>query len=68
MNEDIVDLQERFAHQEMLLEALNKVVAEQGAAIAGLRDEVDRVRRELREMRPSPLDPAPAEEPPPPHY
>jgi SlyX protein len=68
MNAEIEDLQVRFAHQELAIETLNDVVAEQGRLLATLRDELERVQAEMRELRPSPLDPGAASEPPPPHY
>jgi SlyX protein len=68
MNDAIADLQERFAHQELAIETLNQVVADQGRLIDALRAELARVSTELRELRPSPLDGDTANEPPPPHY
>ena len=68
MTDPIEDLQIRFAHQEVALETLSAVVAEQGRLIAALRAELDRVNGELRALHPSPLDGAPGDEPPPPHY
>lgn len=67
MNEAVEDLQMRFAHQEVALEALNDTVVRQARMIDALRSELDQVKRDLRELRPSPLSGA-ADEPPPPHY
>lgn len=68
MSDELVDLQVRFAHQELALEALNEVVVAQGQTIAELRAELDRLARELRALQPSPLDGESSSEPPPPHY
>ncbi|MCP5298668.1 MAG: SlyX family protein [Chromatiaceae bacterium] len=68
MNDALADLQERFAHQELAIEALNDVVVRQGRAIDALRAELDEVKRELRALRPSPVGGDAADEPPPPHY
>ncbi|MCB1791413.1 MAG: SlyX family protein [Gammaproteobacteria bacterium] len=67
MNEAVEDLQMRFAHQEVALEALNDTVVRQARMIDALRSELDQVKRDLRELRPSPLSGV-ADEPPPPHY
>jgi SlyX protein len=64
----IDDLQVRLAHQELAIEMLNQTVVRQDQDIAALRAELADVQRLLRELRPSPLDGGPADEPPPPHY
>lgn len=68
MSEQLADLQSRFAFQELALEELSDVVAKQARLIAELREELDRVKTELRELNASPLDADPVDEPPPPHY
>ena len=68
MQDQIEDLQVRFAHQELAIEALNETVARQDRLIATLRDELVHVRQILNELRPSPLGADSAREPPPPHY
>ena len=68
MSDALEDLQIRFAHQELAIEALNESVARQDRLIAELRAELDEVKRNLRELRPSPLGEDAANEPPPPHY
>jgi uncharacterized coiled-coil protein SlyX len=68
MQEQLEDLQARFAHQELAIEALNEAVVRQDRLIAGLREELRRVREQLEELRLSPLGGDPSAEPPPPHY
>lgn len=68
MQADIEDLQVRFAHQELAIEALSDAVVRQEQLIAALRGELDRVKNDLRELRPSPLGQDGGDEPPPPHY
>jgi SlyX protein len=66
--QQLEDLQIRLTHQEMAIEALNRVVTEQDGLIAQLRAELAQVRQMLHALQPSPLGDATAEEPPPPHY
>ena len=68
MQDRIEDLQVRFAHQELAIEALNETVAQQDRQIAELREELAQLRNMLRELKPSPLGGDVADEPPPPHY
>jgi uncharacterized coiled-coil protein SlyX len=68
IQEQLEDLQARFAHQELAIEALNDAVLRQHRLIQELREELDRVKAQLRELRPSPLEGEPFPEPPPPHY
>ena len=68
MQDPIEDLQVRFAHQELAIEALSETVARQDRLIAELRDELARLKQLVQELRPSPLGGDPAAEPPPPHY
>lgn len=68
MQEQIDDLQVRFAHQELAIEALSDTLLRQERLIAELRAQLDQVKRDLRELQPSPLGSDAASEPPPPHY
>ena len=68
MQEQLEDLQARFAHQELAIEALNDTVVRQDRLIAELREELAQVKQMLRELKPSPLGADVAAEPPPPHY
>lgn len=65
---EVEDLQCRLAHQELTIETLNDTVVAQGQMLDELRAELVRIKQQLRELRPSPLDGAAAPEPPPPHY
>jgi len=68
MQAQLEDLQIRFAHQEMAIEALNETVARQDQRIAELREELRQVKLMLLELKPSPLGADVVDEPPPPHY
>ena len=68
MQEQLEDLQVRAAHQELAIEALNATVARQDRLIAELREELERLRQTVSELKPSPLGADVADEPPPPHY
>ncbi|MCG6967407.1 MAG: SlyX family protein [Chromatiaceae bacterium] len=68
MHDPIEDLQMRFAHQELAIEALHDSVLRQDRLIAELREELVRIKQQVRELRPSPLGADGADEPPPPHY
>lgn len=68
MEDQIEDLQVRFAHQELAIEALNETVAHQDRQIAELREELVQLKQMLLELKPSPLGNDVAGEPPPPHY
>ena len=68
MQDQLEDLQIRFAHQELAIEALNETVARQDRLISGLQDELAQLRQMLLELKPSPLGADVADEPPPPHY
>ena len=67
MRDEIEDLQVRFAHQEVAIEALHETVLRQDRLIAELRDELARIKLMLHELRPSLLGADPGHEPPP-HY
>jgi len=68
MQDQLEDLQIRFAHQELAIEALNETVAQQDRQITELREELVQLKYMLRELKPSPLGDDVADEPPPPHY
>jgi SlyX protein len=68
MQADLEDLQVRFAHQELAIEALHDALIRQDRLIEEMRDELARITQVLAELRPSPLGADPADEPPPPHY
>lgn len=68
MQPEIEDLQVRFAHQEMAIEALTETVTEQGRLIGALREQVSRLEQMMNEIKPSPLGADAEAEPPPPHY
>ncbi|MGI0117004.1 SlyX family protein [Zooshikella sp. RANM57] len=50
MDQMLVDLQTQIAFQEDLLQALNKVVAEQQKSIDALRREVDYLKDQLQTL------------------
>ena len=62
----LIDLEIRLTHQEATLQALNDVVADQQRLIGQLRREVEGLKRQLRDVAPSPIA-APGDETPP-HY
>jgi SlyX protein len=64
----LIELESRIAFQEDAIERLSTAVAEQQAHISRLREELQRLARQVRSMAHSPLGAAPGEEPPPPHY
>ena len=68
MQPEIEDLQIRFAHQEMAIEALTETVTEQDRLIGALREQVSRLEQMMKEIKPSPLGADAEAEPPPPHY
>ena len=67
MQDEFEDLQVRFAHQEVGIEALHETLVRQDRLIAELRDELARVKLMLSELRPKLLGADPGHEPPP-HY
>ena len=64
----VEDLQIRLSHQDLTIEALSETVAQQQRLIAELQAQLEHVNDIVRELRPSPLGPPDAAEPPPPHY
>lgn len=67
MDDRLVELEERFAHQELALDILTRTVLEQGRLLAALRDEIKTLRVQLREAASANMA-TEAEETPPPHY
>ena len=68
MSGPLEELQVGLAHHELTVEALSDEVASQGRQIAELRTELDQLKRQMRELNPSPLGGDAGDEPPPPHY
>ena len=68
MQDQLEDLQIRWAHQELAIDALYETVARQDQQIVELRQELARLKQMLLELKPSPLGGDTADEPPPPHY
>ena len=68
MSDPLEELQITIAHQERTVEALGDEVASQGRLIADLRLELDRLKSQMRDLKPSPLGADGGDEPPPPHY
>ena len=48
MEERIVDLEMRFMHQQSIIQELNEVVIAQQKSIDELKEEVDRLKRQMR--------------------
>jgi SlyX protein len=67
MTDKITDLEIRMAFQDDLLDALNKVVAEQAIRVDYLHKQVQQMEQQLRQLSPSQMA-LPEEETPPPHY
>ena len=67
MEQRMTDLEVRLTHQEAAIEALDCTVVRQQQVIARLRERVEWLTEQVRELAPSPVAPA-SEETPPPHY
>ena len=67
MEERIVDLEMRFMHQQSTIQELNEVVIAQQKSIDELKEEVDRLKRQMR-VETGSIIRDPSEETPPPHY
>jgi SlyX protein len=66
-DERIVELEIRLAHQDDLLQTLNRLVTEQQRTIERMQADMENLRLHLAEVMAAPGgDPGP--EPPPPHY
>ncbi len=63
----MTDLEIRLTHQEAAIEALDRTVVEQQRVIERLRERVERLTEQVRELALSPVAPV-SEETPPPHY
>lgn len=58
-------LEEKFAHQERLVDALNEVIIEQQAQLGTIEEQFRRLRAQVEAM---PDHTPGGENPPPPHY
>lgn len=67
MDDRLVELEERFAHQELAIDTLTRTVLAQERALAELRNQVETLQAQLRAMAVSNVA-AESEETPPPHY
>lgn len=67
MESKITDLEIRLTHHEAALEEINEVLLKQQGIIQSLRNDLNALQRQLREITPSNIASA-AEETPPPHY
>lgn len=67
MEQRIVELEIRYAHQDALLADLNDIVYRQGRELDTLKRQLGELRAQLRALAPSNIA-TPAEETPPPHY
>ncbi len=67
MDDRLVELEERFAHQELAVDTLTRTVLEQGRMLVALGDEIKTLRVQLREAASANLA-TEAEETLPPHY
>lgn len=67
MESRLTDLEIRLTHQEAALEEMGGALLRQYRTINELRETVDRLQRQLRDMSESNVASA-AEETPPPHY
>lgn len=66
INQRLQVLEEKFAHQERLVDALNEVIIEQQAQIAQIEEQYQRIRALLLDMHEQ--FPDGGQDPPPPHY
>jgi SlyX protein len=65
MEEKIIDLEVRAAHQEAALDELTRTVLKQQQMIESLQNELEQLRKQMRQF--SPVRDL-ADEAPPPHY
>ena len=65
LQDEIVDLQMKFAFQEETIAQLNEVVTRQQVQIDLLKNAIETLQRQVLEM---PTGESAAHEPPPPHY
>jgi SlyX protein len=63
----LTDLEIRLTHQEAALEEMSRTLIRQERVIEELRDEIQRLQRQLLTLSPSNVA-SEAEETPPPHY
>ncbi len=67
MESRLTDLEIRYAHQEVTIEALNETLLLQQRSIDQLRAELTRIKQQLQGLNTGEMASA-AEETPPPHY
>ena len=67
MDSRLTDLEVKVAFQDDLLEALNRIVAEQQQQLELLQAQLRLLHDQLRSIQPSLIGDS-ADEPPPPHY
>lgn len=63
----VVELEIRLAHQDDMLQALNRTVVEQQQVIQQMQIQMENLRLRLAEVLQAPSG-DPSQEPPPPHY
>jgi SlyX protein len=67
LEDRIVELEIRLAHQDDTLQTLNRLVIEQQQVIEQLQFQMENLRLRLAELLQAPAG-DPSQEPPPPHY
>ena len=67
MEDRIIELETKFAHQDHLLEELNKVVTEQASEIDLMKKQIEQLQKAYLEDSDEGIIPQ-SEEKPPPHY
>lgn len=66
INQRLQVLEEKFAHQERLVDILNEVIIEQQTQLAQIEEQYQRIRAMLLDMHEQ--LPGDSQDPPPPHY
>ena len=67
MDKKIIDLEEKFAHLDHLVESLNDVIFRQGQKIDELEEMIKHLSSKIEQLKDNTLDAKPANNPPP-HY
>ena len=67
MEDRIIELETRLAHQELTIEELNLIVTSQQKELAILTLAIQKLHEQLKQITPSEFG-AQSQEPPPPHY